>query len=605
MSKKDSLKKDFNDKLWLKAYPEGVKWDAELKGMPMGEMFDESVKKYGDRPFLDFMGRKYTFKEAGKIVDRLAANMQHEHGIGKGNRVALALPNTQYYVFAYFAAMKAGATVVNLNPLYAEEEMIELCKDAKVDMLFTMDAKTIYPTIEKIKERANIKTVVVCSLADALPGTKKYALKAFNPVAKLSRKLGGPKKLSALEKLATVKHKNGTIRFSKMLKKPKSPAVTPKINPGKDVALFQYTGGTTGLPKAAMLTHSNITVNVEQLRMWFTTMKPEGEKMLAVLPFFHVFAMTAEMNLAMRCGHEIILMPEPNIPDILKTIEKQKITIFAGVPKLYQEIIKANKDGKYDLSSLRTCIAGGAALDPSVKKEFEDLFTCKLVEGYGLSETSPLVSANPLSGLNKAGSIGLVVPGTEIKLRDLDDPAKTVAQGEKGEICIRGPQVMKGYHNNAAATAESIDKDGWFATGDVGVMDENGYVSIVDRIKDMILTNNGLNVYPGKVEQALMQHPDIAEVIVLGVKNDQNGQDIKAFIVLKPGSEEFDRPALKEFLKDKLSPYEMPRLLDFRADLPKTMIGKPDKKALRAEEEAKASNDNKTPKKPAAKAAKK
>ena len=404
----------------------------------------------------------------------------------------------------------------------------------------------------------------------------------------MSRKLGGPKKLSALEKLTSPKFKNGTIKLKKLQKKTKHVLKPATVNPDTDIALFQYTGGTTGLPKAAMLTHTNISVNVEQLRQWFTTMKPDGEKMMAVLPFFHVFAMTAEMNLAMACGHELILMAEPNLPEMLKLIEKEKATLFAGVPKLYQEIIKANKDGQYDLSSLTTCIAGGAALDATVKDEFEKLFGCKLVEGYGLSETSPLVSANPMTGLNKTGSIGLVVPGTEIKLRDLDDPSKTVAQGEKGEICIRGPQVMKGYHNNAEATAESIDKDGWFATGDVGVMDENGYVSIVDRIKDMILTNNGLNVYPGKVEKALMQHPDILEVIVLGIKNDKNGQDIKAFMVLKPDSKEFDRPALKEFLKDKLSPYEMPRLLEFRDDLPKTMIGKPDKKALRAEEDAKA-----------------
>lgn len=593
MSKKPSLKKEFNDKLWLNAYPKGVDWHAKLDGMPMGQMFDESVEKYADRPFIDFMGKKWTFKQAGNIVERLAANMQETHNIGKGSKVALCLPNTPYYIFAYFAAQKLGATVVNLNPLYAEEEMIELCKDADVDMLFTMDAKSLYPTIEKIKERAGIKTVVVCSLADALPNTKKYALKAFNPVAKMSRKLGGPKKLAALEKLTRVKFGKDTIKFNSLLKKTRHQTVYPTINPNEDVALFQYTGGTTGLPKAAMLTHTNVTVNVKQLKMWFTTMKPEGEKMLAVLPFFHVFAMTAEMNLAMHCGHELVLMPEPDLHGMMKLINDEKITLFAGVPKLYQEIIKANKDGKYDLSSLTTCIAGGAALDVTVKNEFEQLFGCKLVEGYGLSETSPLVSANPMVGKNKGGSIGLVVPGTEIKLRDLDDPSKTVPQGEKGEICVRGPQVMKGYHNNPSATADSIDKDGWFATGDVGIMDENGYVSIVDRIKDMILTNNGLNVYPGKVEKALMQHPDILEVIVLGINNDKNGQDIKAFMVLKPGASEFDRATLKEFLKDKLSPYEMPRMLEFRDDLPKTMIGKPDKKALRAEEDAKATaNDN-------------
>tara|TARA_B100000686_G_C16744625_1_gene948685 strand:- start:1078 stop:2019 length:942 start_codon:yes stop_codon:yes gene_type:complete len=313
--------------------------------------------------------------------------------------------------------------------------------------------------------------------------------------------------------------------------------------------------------------------------------------------------MTTEMNLAVANGHELVMMPQPDMKEMLRLIEKEKITIFAGVPKLYQEINKLNADGKYDLSSLTTCIAGGAALDVTVKEQFEKLAGCTLVEGYGLSETSPLVSANPLVGKNLAGSIGLAVPGTEIRLRDLKNPDKFVKQGEKGEICIRGPQVMKGYLNNPTATSGVLDKNGWFATGDVGVMDKDGYVKIVDRIKDMILTNNGLNVYPGKVEKALLQHPNISEVIVLGVDNDSNGQDIKAFIVLKDPKTPLTRNDMKSFLKDKLSPYEMPRMLDFRDELPKTMIGKPDKKALRAEEDVKraptnAKQKNAAPKKP-------
>ena len=450
--------------------------------------------------------------------------------------------------------------------------MVELCKDAQVDMLFTIDVKKLYPTIEKIRERAGIKKVVVCSLADALPTSKKYLLKAFNPVMK---------------KLTSAKFDKNTVKFTKMLGNAKD-LKTPTIWPDRDIAVYQYTGGTTGLPKAAMLTHSNVSINAAQLRMWFTTMHEGQEKMLAVLPFFHVFAMTTEMNLALDNGHELVMMPEPDLKEMMRLIEKEKITLFAGVPKLYQEIIKMAESGKHDLSSLSTCIAGGAALDVTIKDAFEKLSGCTLVEGYGLSETSPIASANPLQGKNKAGTIGLAFPGTEIMLRDLDDPTKAVKQGEKGEICIRGPQVMKGYLNNPTATAEAIDKNGWFATGDIGVMDKSGYVKIVDRKKEMILTNNGLNVYPGKVEKAMMQHPNIEDVNVLGIDNDKNGQDIKAYIVLKDKTKEFTRDELKEFLKDKLSPYEMPRMLDFRDALPKTMIGKPDKKVLRAEEEAKA-----------------
>ena len=575
-------KQDFNSFPWLKSYPAGVDWNAKLQARPMGQVFDDAVARFSDRPFINFLGKSYTFKQAGKMIDRLAAGMQAD-GIKKGSKVGIALPNTPYYVFAYFAAMKLGATVVNLNPMYAEQEMIDLCRDAQVDMMFTIDVRNLYPTIEKIRERAGIEKVVVCPLADALPAAKKYALKAFNPVARRIRKLGGPE--MSVEKLAPVKFNKNTVRFKDMLGNARDLAPA-RINPDSDVAVYQYTGGTTGLPKAAMLTHANLSINAEQLRLWFTTMK-EGEKLLAVLPFFHVFAMTTEMNLAVANGHELVMMPQPDMQEMLKLIEKEKITIFAGVPKLYQEINKLNKDGRYDLSSLTTCIAGGAALDLSVKEEFEKLAGCTLVEGYGLSETSPLVSANPLTGRNIAGTIGLAVPGTEIKLRDLKDPLKTVKQGQKGEICIRGPQVMKGYLNNPMATSEVLDRDGWFATGDVGIMDKDGYVKIVDRIKDMILTNNGLNVYPGKVEKALMQHPNVSEVIVLGIDNNSNGQDIKAFIVLKDPKQPFDRTELKEFLKDKLTAYEMPRLLDFRDSLPKTMIGKPDKKALRAEELAK------------------
>jgi len=389
------------------------------------------------------------------------------------------------------------------------------------------------------------------------------------------------------------------MSFKSLLKHGKKPT-SVAIDPLNDVAVYQYTGGTTGLPKAAMLTHANLTVNTEQNRLWFGGTKKDGDKMFAFLPFFHVFSMTTQLNLSMATGSELtILLMTPaelqakkHFEYIAEIINNKKPTVFAATPQVWKDTVELAKKRKLDLSSLKICLSGGAALPAAIKTLTEDYVGQPLIEGYGLSETSPVASANPVGQKTKAGSIGLTFPGTEIELRDLDDPSKTVPLGQKGEIWIKGPQVMKGYFNNPKATKESLDKDGWFRTGDVATMDEDGYVFIVDRIKDMILSNTGNNVYPSKIEKALSTHPDIDESLVIGVPDAGRGETIKAFIVLKKGATEFDRDALKSFLKSRLKPYEIPKMLEFRDELPKTMIGKPDRKALRAEETAKTSDPN-------------
>ena len=344
------------------------------------------------------------------------------------------------------------------------------------------------------------------------------------------------------------------------------------IDPVEDVALLQYTGGTTGVPKGAMLTHGNIVANVQQCALWFADLKPGEQRMLGVLPFFHVFAMTAIMNLSVWAGLEIIAMPRFDLEDTLKAIDKKKPHIFPAVPAIYSAINNSPKTKKYDLSSILYCISGGAPLPVEVKANFETMTGCVVVEGYGLTESSPVACVNPLKGENVSGSIGLPMPQTVIEIVDAEDKETLMPIGERGELCIRGPQVMKGYHGREEATAECL-RDGRLYTGDVAIMDEKGYVFIVDRLKDMIITN-GYNVYPRNVEEAIYQHPSVEECIVAGLPDKSRGEIVKAWIKLKDGRELIAED-LKVFLKDKLSPMEIPKRYEFRdEELPKTMIGK-------------------------------
>ncbi len=558
---------------WLNQYPVNIDWESEQPKKSMVDVFDQSVKKFGSKNFLSFMGKKYTYKEIGDMVDHMAKNLQ-DMGVKKGDKIGLSLPNSPFYVVSYYAAMKAGATVVNFNPLYPKDQMEELIKESDTKMMITLDLKDMGPVLEDIKKDKDspLQTVVTAKISDALPWHKK----ALYKIGGLLGKTGQAKCPDSLS-------------FKDLLKNNGKPKKV-EINPEDDIAVLQFTGGTTGTPKAAMLSHANLTANTNQTGQWFTSMREGQEKFLAVLPFFHVFAMTVEMNMSMQYGAEIVMLPKFDIKETLDTIQKERPTVFAGVPTLYHAINTYPKLDKYDLTCLKTCIAGGAGLPKKTKEAFEKLTGCHLFEGYGLSETSPVATANPLDPkLQKLGSIGLPMPGTKIKIKDLEFPDKDCPIGVKGEICLKGPQVMKGYLNNKKATDEAMTKDGYFRTGDVGYMDEDGYTFICDRIKDMIIAG-GYNIYPRKVEDAILKHPDIDEVIVAGVEDKYRGETVKAFIVAKEGKTVSDA-ALKEFLKDKLSKIEMPKIIEWRDELPKTMIGKPDKKALLAEEAAKAGKD--------------
>ncbi|HYG91610.1 MAG TPA: long-chain fatty acid--CoA ligase [Azospirillum sp.] len=547
---------------WERAYPKDVDWHAPLPSRPLFELMDDAAKAFADRPCLDFLGKRSTYREVSALVNRAAKGFQ-ELGVRKGVRVGLFLPNTPYTVICYFAILKAGGTVVNFNPLYAERELKHQIDDSGVETMVTLDLAVLYDKMARMLVETGLKRIVVCPMADILPWPKNWLF----PIVKR-------------KELAEIPADDRTVRFRRLIANDGRPNPVA-VDPFEDVAVLQYTGGTTGVPKGAMLTHANLTANTEQSTLWFVGARPGQERMLGVLPFFHVFAMTVVMNLSIRFGAEIILLPRFDLDQVMKTIHDKKPTLFPAVPTIYTAI-NHHKDLKtLDLSSISFCFSGGAPLPVEVKETFERNTGCILVEGYGLTESSPVATGNPLRGVNKPGSIGLPIPGTVIEIVSLDEPRRVLPVGEKGEVCIRGPQVMKGYWNKPHETSETLI-DGRLHTGDVGYMDEEGYVFIVDRIKDMILCS-GFNVYPRNVEEAVYLHSAVAECVVAGVPDEYRGQTVKAYVRVVDG-ETVTKEELCAFLKDKLSPIEMPKIVEFRDELPKTMIGKLNRKALLEEE---------------------
>jgi len=542
-------------------YPPHVDWHAPLEIMPVWEMFDRSAVRYADRPCIDFLDRRYSYAEIGNLVDRAAAGLQ-AIGLKKGDRVGLFLPNCPYTVIFLFAVLKAGGIAVNFNPLYADLEIKHQIEDSSARFMVTLDLVALYPKLASMLGRTNLERIIVCPMADCLPFLKRMLF----PL--LRRK-----------EMAAIPADKHHVLFNDLISHGKEPARV-SCDPVNDVALLQYTGGTTGTPKAAMLTHRNIVANAQQCLHWLPPARLGQERVMAILPFFHVFALTAAETLAVLGGFEIVLLPRFDLKQLLETVQKKKPSIFPGVPTMYTAINNFKDIGKYDLSSVKYCISGGAALPVEVKAKFERLTGCTLVEGYGLSETSPVATTNPYCGPNKPGSIGLPIPGTTIEILSLDEERRVLPQGEQGEIAIRGPQVMRGYWNRPDETAMVLE-NGRLRTGDVGYIDPDGYVFLVDRIKDIIIAG-GYNIYPRNVEEAIYQHPDVAECVVCGIPDPYRGETVKAFIVKRDGSA-LTAGDLTRFLADKLSPIESPKAYEFRDTLPKTQVGKHSRKALRDE----------------------
>jgi long-chain acyl-CoA synthetase len=541
---------------WEASYPEGVSWEVDIEAKALPAIVDEAVSSFSGRPCLDFLGKKYSYKEFGNLVARAAKGFQ-KLGVAKGVRVGLFLPNSPYYVICYHAILKAGGTVVNFNPLYAEREIARQINDSEARILVTMNLSSLYRKVAERLDDTCLETVVVCRMTGALP----FPENALFALMKRSEVSSVP---------ADERH----IKFDKLIANA-GDYEPVEIDPETQIAVLQFTGGTTGLPMGAMLTHANLYANVMQTRMWATGIRPGEERMLAVLPLFHVFGMTSVMNLGLMIGAEIILLPRFKVSEVLKVIDKQRPTVFMGVPTMYSAINGQKELEKYDLSSLNYCLSGGAALPLSIKTTFETLTGCVLVEGYGLTEAGPVCTINPFSERYKADSIGLPIPGTIVKIASLKNPDKLVPLGEHGEICVSGPQVMAGFRNKPEATEAAL-RGGHLHTGDVGYMDAEGYVFLIDRIKDLIITG-GFNVYPRMVEEA----------VVCGVPDEHRGEIIKAYVKLRDGVQ-MKASELREFLKDKLASFEMPRRVEFRDEIPKTFIGKPARKTLIEEEQRKA-----------------
>jgi long-chain acyl-CoA synthetase len=550
--------------LWEKSYPEGISWDKPVWTGPIHAYLENARRQHADRPAFNFMGKKWTWAEIGALTDKMAKGL-HDLGVEKGVKVGICLPNTPYFLIAFYAIAKTGATIVHYNPLYVERELAYQIEDSKTDLMITFDLKVVYDKLEKMLHETRLNQLIICPFKDILPFPKNILF----PLVKG-------------KEIADIPNDDRHIRFEKVISNDGNFNPLP-VDPHNDVALLQYTGGTTGVPKGAMLTHENLTANVEQCVAWLNDVNPGQEKMVGVIPFFHVFAMTCVMNFSVKCGFEIVALPRFELEATLKLIDKERPHFFPAVPAIYNAINNYKELESFDLTSLRYCISGGAPLPVEVKKNFEATTGCVLVEGYGLTEAAPVVCANPVSGKNKPGSIGLPLPNTIVELRN-PETSTPVPLGERGELCVKGPQVMKSYWNKPEETALVL-KDGWLHTGDVAYMDDEGYVFIVDRIKDMILVN-GYNVYPRNIEEAIYQHPAVEECIVAGIKDEARGEIPKAWIKLKTGRIVTDGE-LREFLKDKLSPIEMPRQIEVREKpLPKTMIGKLSRKDILAEEAA-------------------
>ncbi len=549
--------------IWEQSYPDDVKWHAEVPVARLDKLLDDAVAQHGKLTAIDFMGRTWTYAALGKLVNDVAGALQ-KRGVKRGVKVGLLLPNTIYSVVFYFATLKAGGTVVNYNPLYIEKELQGQMEDSGTDIMVTVDLALTVDKMAELLDIPSLKKLIICPFAAGLPFPKNLLF----PLVK-RKDVAKPPRHAKVE------------TWSDVLRDAAKP--TPvTIDPHNDIAVLQYTGGTTGIPKGAALTHANVYANVHQAKYWMTGAKAGEDSMLGVLPFFHVFAMTVVMNWTLANGMKIIMQPKFDINEVFKIIDKDRPSFFPAVPAIFNAIANHADVGKYDFSCLKFCISGGAPLPIDVKRLFEEKTgSYAIAEGYGLTEASPIVTCNP-AGRNKNGSIGLPLPQTIVEILSREDGKTILPTGELGEVCVRGPQVMQGYYNKKEET-DLVLKDGRLHTGDVGYIDDEGYVYIVDRIKDLIIVR-GYNVYPRVVEEALYLHPAVEECIVAGVPDAERGETVHAWV--KPAKGQTVTEAeLMAFVKDKLNPIEEPRKIIVRDQpLPKTTVGKLSRKDLLIQE---------------------
>ncbi|WP_298335758.1 long-chain fatty acid--CoA ligase [uncultured Erythrobacter sp.] len=544
-------------------YHHPTAWDTAFEPLTLPAMLERTVTHDPDAPFLHFMGRTFSYGAIHAEALKFAAGLI-EMGVKPGDRVGLFLPNVPIYASAYYGAMMAGAIVVNFSPLYSVEELSWQVADSGSRILVTVDVPELYGTAARVLQSSELETLVVGSLGSMLPLAKSIAFNLFKR-----------------SQIAKVSWSNEVRRWSDVLsdKPVELPVVTPE-----DLALLQYTGGTTGRPKGAMLGHSQLSQNAQQVAAINPFGDPRGEVFMGALPFFHVFANTSLLNHAMVTGASIAMLPRFDAKQVLETIEKYGATGFPGVPTMFQALLDHPDLTKTNLSSLKVCISGGAPMPAPVHTRFEEVTGVRVCEGYGLTESSGVVSANPYAGTRKKGTIGQLIAGTEVIFLDKEDPSKLAPEGEPGELAVHGPQIMRGYWERPETDADVfVERDGkrYLRTGDVAVMDEDGFLAIVDRIKDMIAVA-GFKVFPSVVEDAVLKHEAVKEVLVIGVPDEYRGEAPRAYVVLEEGSDA-NGDAIKDWLNKRIGKHERVDQVVVREDLPKTIIGKLDRKALRAE----------------------
>ncbi|MCG8568071.1 MAG: long-chain fatty acid--CoA ligase [Desulfobacterales bacterium] len=556
----------YSKNIWLNSYEQTVQKSIDFKDTLVSQYLENSVKKFPDQAALIFQGYTVTYKELNDMVGKFAAALK-DHGVRKGDSVAILLPNTIPCVVAYYAILRIGGVVVFNNPLYSDRELEHQFNDSNSKFLITLDL--LAKRMVALREKTQIKTIVYSSIGDFLPFVKRLL---FPLVAK--------KKGLA----ASVTPAADLYSFKDIMAK-YSPDHSQADVKMEDVAMYQYTGGTTGVSKGVMLTQRNISYQIQQIEAWFPEFKSGQEIMLGALPFFHVFGMSTSMNFAIRMGWANVLVPKPQPEPLLESISKFKPTFAPLVPTMYIGMLDHPDIAHSDLTSIKGCFSGSAPLPVDVINNFEEKTGAIISEGFGLTESTPVTHVNPFRGKRKVGSIGVPLPDTICKIVDIDDNTKEMPIGEAGELLIKGPQIMKGYLNRPEETEKTITPDGFLCTGDVARMDEEGYFYIVDRIKDMIISG-GYNVYPRDIDEVLFEHPKVLEGCCIGIPHPKRGEAVKAFVVLKEGQEMTEQEVI-DYCGTKLAKYKLPVAVEFKTELPKSNVGKILRKDLRVQEEAK------------------
>ena len=565
-AKKKRKKKEEPQKPWFKFWPEGIPEHIEYPEIPLFDFLRKTGEKYPNNTALVYFDKEITYKELDLTTDKFAAAL-NDLGVKKGDKVAIFLPNVPQFIISYYGAIKIGAITTAISPLYKEREVEHQLNDSEAETIIVLDL--LYPIVEKVWEKTQLKRVIVTSLKEYMPTTKAFLGSLFKKIP-----------------LRKIERKPSVHFFQELLRKyaPKPPTI--EIDPKEDLVALQYTGGTTGIAKGAMLTHMNLVSNAVMCAAWLRGSEGK-ETFLAVLPLFHIYGMTTGMNAPIHLAGKIIMLPRFDLVDTFKAIQKHKVTVFCGAPTMYSLLLAHPDLSKYDCTSIRFCISGSAPLPPEVQRKFMEVTSGVLVEGYGLTESSPVTHCNPLDKTLKTvkvGSIGLPWPDTDAKIVDAETGEKELKHGEIGELIVKGPQIMKGYWKIPEETSEVL-RNGWLYTGDIGKMDEDGYFYITDRKKDLI-KYKGYSVYPRELEDVLYEHPAIKICGVIGKPDPVAGEIPKAFIVLKEGTPTTEKEIM-DFANEKVAPYKAIRAVEFRKELPMTLVGKVLRRVLREEDMAK------------------